>query len=231
MVHTRQCCSSCKKMNPKTKQHICIEFCICLKKIFPPSIWYMSRIFLKFLINFLHIIKISFELSFFSNFHQIFLKCTLKFYIHRLLMQWVRQPLRDINAINERLDVVEALCNDTETKHELYDEHLRKIPDFQALAKKLQRNKATLQDCYRFCFLCCRGGSPCGSVIGALRIYRRLFGSPVPYQKLQHCLVSFIRFGSVQAESKVCIRILSNTGRVFGIQFVILDRLLKDTGQ
>lgn len=65
-------------------------------------------------------------------------------------MQWVRQPLRDMNSINERHDVVEALFSDTEVRQELYDDHLRRIPDFQALSKKLQRNKATMQDCYRY---------------------------------------------------------------------------------
>lgn len=65
-------------------------------------------------------------------------------------MQWVRQPLRDMNAINERHEIVETLYQDTEVRQELYDEHLRKIPDFQSLAKKLQRNKATMQDCYRY---------------------------------------------------------------------------------
>lgn len=64
-------------------------------------------------------------------------------------MQWVRQPLRDMNTINERHDIVETLLSDTEARQELYDEHLRKIPDFQSLAKKLQRNRATMQDCYR----------------------------------------------------------------------------------
>jgi DNA mismatch repair protein MSH2 len=65
-------------------------------------------------------------------------------------MQWVRQPLRDINAINERHDIVEALFKDTEVRQELHDTHLRRIPDFQSLAKKLRCNKATIQDCYRF---------------------------------------------------------------------------------
>lgn len=64
-------------------------------------------------------------------------------------MQWVRQPLRDMNKITERHDIVEALFSDTETRQELFDEHLRRIPDFQSLGKKLQRSKATMQDCYR----------------------------------------------------------------------------------
>lgn len=64
-------------------------------------------------------------------------------------MHWVRQPLRDMNAINERHDIVEALFLDTEARQELFDEHLRRIPDFQSLAKKLRCNKASIQDCYK----------------------------------------------------------------------------------
>lgn len=68
---------------------------------------------------------------------------------HRLLMQWVRQPLRDLGAINERADIVETLFRNPNVRQELHDEHLRKIPDLQCLAKKLQRKKASIQDCYR----------------------------------------------------------------------------------
>jgi hypothetical protein len=32
----------------------------------------------------------------------------------------------------------------------LRDEHLRRIPDLQALSKKLGRRKSGLQDCYRY---------------------------------------------------------------------------------
>ena len=64
-------------------------------------------------------------------------------------MQWVRQPLRDINAINERHDIVEALFKDTEVRQELHDTHLRRMPDFQTVAKKLRSNKASIKDCYK----------------------------------------------------------------------------------
>ncbi|XP_066999492.2 DNA mismatch repair protein Msh2 isoform X2 [Anabrus simplex] len=68
---------------------------------------------------------------------------------HRLLAQWVKQPLKDLNLINERLDIVEALFKNGELRSVLYSEHLRRIPDFLALSKKLQRQKANMQDCYR----------------------------------------------------------------------------------
>jgi len=54
-----------------------------------------------------------------------------------------------MNKINERLDIVETLVTDTDIRQQLYDQHLRTIPDLQALMRKIQRKKANLQDCYR----------------------------------------------------------------------------------
>lgn len=68
---------------------------------------------------------------------------------HRLLAQWVKQPLRDLNAVNERHDIVQVLFESEELRQTLTEEHLRRIPDLQALAKKLQRKKGTMQDCYK----------------------------------------------------------------------------------
>ncbi|CAG9133267.1 unnamed protein product [Plutella xylostella] len=67
----------------------------------------------------------------------------------RLLAQWLRQPLRDINLINERLDIVQVLVENSALRLQLHDDHLRRIPDLQALARRLTRKKANLQDCYK----------------------------------------------------------------------------------
>ncbi|CAK9806196.1 DNA mismatch repair protein Msh2 [Anthophora quadrimaculata] len=72
---------------------------------------------------------------------------------HRLLAQWVRQPLKDLSLIKERHDIVEALVNDNELRSNLSEDHLRRVPDLQVLAKKLARKKATLQDCYKI-YMC-----------------------------------------------------------------------------
>lgn len=70
-------------------------------------------------------------------------------YNFRLISQWVRQPLRDINVIQERLDIVETLIEHSEIRRQLHEDHMRRIPDFQIITKKLIRNKGNLQDCYK----------------------------------------------------------------------------------
>lgn len=68
---------------------------------------------------------------------------------HRLIAQWIRQPLRDLALIKERHDIVEVLVKNNELRSALSEDHLRRIPDLQQLAKKLSKKKAHLQDCYK----------------------------------------------------------------------------------
>ncbi|TGZ72290.1 hypothetical protein CRM22_002178 [Opisthorchis felineus] len=68
----------------------------------------------------------------------------------RLLAQWLRQPLTDVNKINERLDMVQAVVEETGVRQSLHDDFLRRMPDFQRIGRKLQRKQGCgLQDVYR----------------------------------------------------------------------------------
>ena len=66
----------------------------------------------------------------------------------RLLSNWLKQPLLDKSKITERLDVVEALVEDSELRQNLAMA-LKRFPDFFRIVKKVQRNKGSLQDCYK----------------------------------------------------------------------------------
>lgn len=67
----------------------------------------------------------------------------------RLLAQWVKQPLRDLGRINDRLSLVEIMMNDPEVRAKISDDHLRRFPDLQLLARRLQRKNSSMQDCYK----------------------------------------------------------------------------------
>ncbi|KAL7313114.1 MSH2 protein [Mucor circinelloides] len=67
----------------------------------------------------------------------------------RLFAQWLKQPLLSLNSINERQDIVEAFCDNTELRQSLQEDHLKQVPDLHRLGKKFQKGNATLQDVIR----------------------------------------------------------------------------------
>lgn len=67
----------------------------------------------------------------------------------RLLEQWIKQPLKDINAINERLEVVDSISRNLEIRTQLIKEWLPRVSDLMPLSRKIGSKKASLQDCYK----------------------------------------------------------------------------------
>lgn len=52
---------------------------------------------------------------------------------HRLMAQWVKQPLRNEAIIKDRHDIVQCLVDGSCARSELYDNILRKMPDIMVM--------------------------------------------------------------------------------------------------
>jgi DNA mismatch repair protein MSH2 len=61
----------------------------------------------------------------------------------RLLNRWLKQPLLNVNEINFRLDLVQALVEDTEIRQGLR-QHLKRIADIERLTRVLQKKTSSL---------------------------------------------------------------------------------------
>ncbi|EDX05036.1 GD23963 [Drosophila simulans] len=68
---------------------------------------------------------------------------------HRLMGQWVKQPLRSRDILNDRHNIVQCLLESPDTLETLSLDYLKRIPDILMLTKKLMRRKANLQDLFR----------------------------------------------------------------------------------
>lgn len=67
----------------------------------------------------------------------------------RLLQTWIKRPLIQVDAIQERHSLVETFVNNAEVRQTLHEDHLRKMPDFQRISAKFQTKAAKLQDMYK----------------------------------------------------------------------------------
>lgn len=69
---------------------------------------------------------------------------------HRLMAQWVKQPLRNEAIIRDRHDIVQCLVEASCTRVELYDNVLRKMPDVMVSACRLVAKEIYVIYCEHF---------------------------------------------------------------------------------
>ncbi|XP_066391158.1 DNA mismatch repair protein MSH2-like [Miscanthus floridulus] len=73
----------------------------------------------------------------------------------RLLNRWLKQPLLDVNEINNRLDMVQALVEDPELRQGLRQQ-LKRISDIDRLTHALRKKSSTLQPVVKLYQSCSR---------------------------------------------------------------------------
>ncbi|KAI7869915.1 DNA mismatch repair protein-like protein msh-2 [Spinellus fusiger] len=67
----------------------------------------------------------------------------------RLLAQWLKQPLLNLEEIVQRQDIVEVFYENTELRQLLHEDSLKKIPDLHRLSRRFHRGVANLEDVVR----------------------------------------------------------------------------------
>ncbi|KAM0786928.1 hypothetical protein ACM66B_002350 [Microbotryomycetes sp. NB124-2] len=67
----------------------------------------------------------------------------------RMLAQWLKQPLVNLHAIEQRQDMVECLYEEQELRDEIQTSYLSRMPDFHRISKRFQKGVANLEDVVR----------------------------------------------------------------------------------
>lgn len=62
---------------------------------------------------------------------------------------WLREPLCDLERINQRLDILEAFNEAGEFRDSMHRDLLRRVSNLTKLSRKLMSKKASLDDCYK----------------------------------------------------------------------------------
>lgn len=67
----------------------------------------------------------------------------------KLLRQWLKQPLKDLDMIRERLDILQCFVENQEARMVLHNDFINTMPDVLLLTNKLNRKRAQLVDVYK----------------------------------------------------------------------------------
>lgn len=59
---------------------------------------------------------------------------------HRLMAQWVKQPLRDEASIKDRHDIVQCFIDASTARTELHDAYMKKMPDVMVCLQTFPEN-------------------------------------------------------------------------------------------
>ncbi|VDM26948.1 unnamed protein product [Toxocara canis] len=140
---------------------------------------------------------------------------------------WMRRPLFDLRRINERLDVVEALCEMSSCRDKLFEDLLRRVPDVASLSRKLLQKKASLQHCYRLYQLVCLL-KRFEEVFSEIHASSDSFAPSVNELCLEPVRLAVLQFDKFAAliESTVDVEYFEETG-TYRIRPIIDDKLLE----